>query len=141
TQSRIQQSIAALWVTNTERSRSAVYDVLRAAGLGDFEEWIWAKTTTRGELVSPLEGLWRKPYEILIVGQKKALIEPENTGHASIADGVIGTTKEVKMRRLIAAVPDVHSRKPNLKEVFEAVFFSPFSPPPFPLHPSDSGIR
>ena len=105
------QSIAAIWVTNSERSRMAAHDSLHAAGLLVQEEWIWVKTTTVGEPVMPLESLWRKPYEILVIGQKEE-------SPAKLRD-------ESKTRkRLIAAVPDIHSRKPNLKEVIEKVFFS-----------------
>jgi len=109
------QSIAAIWVTNSERSRMAAHDALHAAGLLVQEEWIWVKTTTIGEPVMPLEGLWRKPYEILVIGKKSHETEKSP---AKLKD-------EAKTRkRLIAAVPDIHSRKPNLKEVIERIFFS-----------------
>lgn len=97
------QSIAAIWVTNASRSRKAAYKAMQSAGLSVCEEWVWIKTTTNGEPITPVDGLWRKPYEILVIGKRDA-----NVG---------GVT-----RRVIAAVPDVHSRKPNLRELFEKMF-------------------
>ncbi|RMJ21314.1 MT-A70 family [Aspergillus sp. HF37] len=115
--------IAAIWVTNAEKSRKAAYNALQSAGLGlcAVEEWVWVKTTTEGEPVSPVDALWRKPYEMLVIGRKQ---------HADRADpdGAGGANANTIIRRVIAAVPDVHSRKPNLRDVFERVFFSSPSP-------------
>ncbi|KAL2006344.1 hypothetical protein VTN00DRAFT_9998 [Thermoascus crustaceus] len=113
-----QESIAAIWVTNTEKSRMAAYDAIHAAGLTVCEEWVWIKTTVKGEPATPVDGLWRKPYEILIIGKRS-----HDPG------GRQETTSSGKTRRVIAAVPDVHSRKPNLKDVFERVFFFSSSSP------------
>ena len=63
-----------------------------------------------------MDGIWRKPYEILVIGRK-----PANMADAPV-DGIT--------RRVIAAVPDVHSRKPNLRELFERLFFASPSPSP-----------
>ncbi|KAL4786774.1 MT-A70-domain-containing protein [Aspergillus varians] len=103
-------SIAAIWITNSVKARDAAYDSLKGAGFSICEEWIWVKTAVDGQPVTPVDGVWRKPYEILVVGKR-------NPGSKDGAgDGGI-------LRRVIAAVPDVHSRKPNFKEVFERVFF------------------
>ncbi|PKX98487.1 MT-A70 family [Aspergillus novofumigatus IBT 16806] len=102
-------SVAAIWITNAPRARRAAYDAIKGAGLSVQEEWVWIKTTTKGEPTTPLDGLWRKPYEILVIGRR--MDRPSDTVHAIT-------------RRVIAGVPDVHSRKPNLKEVFEQVFFT-----------------
>ncbi|GAQ07007.1 methyltransferase-like protein 4 [Aspergillus lentulus] len=102
-------SIAAIWITNGSKARRAAYDAIKGAGLSVHEEWVWIKTTTKGEPITPLEGLWRKPYEILVIGRR--VDRP--------SDAIEPIT-----RRVIAGMPDVHSRKPNLKEVFEQVFFS-----------------
>lgn len=67
------------------------------------EEWIWLKTTKCGEPICALDSTWRKPYEVLLVGRRGGAV-----------DG------EVK-RRVMVGVPDLHSRKPNLKSVFERV--------------------
>ncbi|CAL5875028.1 uncharacterized protein PFLUO_LOCUS9331 [Penicillium psychrofluorescens] len=106
------QSLAAIWVTNSERSRKAAYDSLRSAGFCVCEEWIWIKTTTDGQPISTLDGLWRRPYEILIIGRMPTGNEVEDMANTAI------------IRRVIAAVPDLHSRKPNLKAIFEEVFFT-----------------
>jgi N6-adenosine-specific RNA methylase IME4 len=76
-------------------------------GLEIFELWIWNKITENGELVSPLDGLWRKPYEILVLGRPKMNTEE----------------RKEPIKRIIAAVPDEHSRKPNLIELIELLFF------------------
>lgn len=125
-----QESIAAIWVTNTEKSRMAAYDAIHAAGLTVSEEWVWIKTTVKGEPVTPVDGLWRKPYEILIIGKRC---------HGPGERQQTGTTSDGKTRRVIAAVPDVHSRKPNLREIFERVFFS--SPSPSPKGGTSSGYQ
>jgi N6-adenosine-specific RNA methylase IME4 len=113
--SQSRESIAAIWVTNSERSRKAAYDSLRGAGFRICEEWIWIKTTTDGQPISPLDGLWRRPYEILVIGRK-----PTGEAMEYMAD----TTTSTITRRVIAAVPDLHSRKPNLKPIFEEIFFT-----------------
>lgn len=116
--------IAAIWVTNAEKSRKAAYSALQSTGLGltVVEEWVWVKTTTEGEPVSPVEGIWRKPYEVLVIGRNLKGMH---------ADGAGGLNASTITRRVIAAVPDVHSRKPNLRDVFERVFCS--SPAPAAL--------
>lgn len=98
-------------MTNSAPTKTTAYEALRSTGLRPFEEWIWIKTTTKGETVLPIDGLWRKPYEVLILGTK-----------------VSGGGEPDVKRRVIAAVSDVHSRKPNLKGVVERIFFS--SPAP-----------
>lgn len=103
------KSLAAIWITNSSKTRAIAEEAMRAAGRRICEEWIWIKTTTGGEPISAVDGLWRKPYEILLIGM-------EDDGRDLSPQSVT--------RRVIAAVPDVHSRKPNLREVFERVFFS-----------------
>jgi N6-adenosine-specific RNA methylase IME4 len=114
-QHRIQPSIVAIWVTNKAKSRTVAYDAIQNAGLSVHEEWIWIKTTAEGEPVTPLQGLWRKPYEVLIIGKWDEKIGDK-------------TPSPPPRRRVIIGVPDVHSRKPNLKELFETVLFSCRSP-------------
>lgn len=107
------KKIAAIWVTNSYKARMAAYDAIHASGLVVAEEWAWVKTAVNGEAVLPVSGVWRKPYEVLVIGMPSV--------PASSPGSVPGP--EVR-RRVIAAVPDVHSRKPNLKELFEEVFFT-----------------
>ncbi|PYH84874.1 MT-A70-domain-containing protein, partial [Aspergillus uvarum CBS 121591] len=122
-------ALAAIWITNSGKARKTAYDAIQGAGLTVCEEWVWVKTTTEGEPITPVGALWRKPYEILVIGRKRAEIGPpasasrDDDGHPAAKAGEDGIT-----RRVIAAVPDVHSRKPNLREVFEQVFFYDESP-------------
>ncbi|KAE8335554.1 hypothetical protein BDV24DRAFT_169116 [Aspergillus arachidicola] len=118
TKKQTQSSIAAIWITNSAKARKIAYDAIQGAGLSVCEEWIWIKTTTNGDPITPLDGLWRKPYEVLVIGRR------QQAGSLDKRGGGIVT------RRFIAAVPDVHSRKPNLKEIFEKIFFADGSPSP-----------
>ncbi|KAE8447163.1 hypothetical protein EG329_010994 [Mollisiaceae sp. DMI_Dod_QoI] len=105
----IQENLAAdgtvgIWITNKEAFRDIL---LQPNGIFDewevrlVEEWIWLKTTVKGEPVCALDSVWRKPYEILLIGKRGA---PQS--------------KDIK-RRVLIGVPDLHSRKPNLKGLFE----------------------
>ncbi|KNG88374.1 hypothetical protein ANOM_003332 [Aspergillus nomiae NRRL 13137] len=120
TEQQTRSCIAAIWITNSAKARKIAFDAIQGAGLSVCEEWIWIKTTTKGDPITPLDGLWRKPYEVLIIGMRRHLQQQANSP-GKRGDGVI-------TRRFIAGVPDVHSRKPNLKEVFEKVFFADASP-------------
>ncbi|KAL3497036.1 MT-A70-domain-containing protein [Aspergillus germanicus] len=124
--SRSDTCIAAIWITNSAKARRTAYDSLTRAGFTITEEWVWIKTTVYGEPITPVEGLWRKPYEVLVVGVKKE--NEEKQGEEDSTRGI--------RRRVIAGVPDVHSRKPNLREVFEKIFFSSST-----TSPSAGGIR
>lgn len=106
--------LVAIWITN----KPAVRDlVLGDDGLFDcwgvelVEEWIWLKATVHGEPVTPIDSVWRKPYEILLVGRKRRHYglpsEEASAGCGSVA------------RRVLMSVPDLHSRKPCLKELIE----------------------
>ena len=68
------------------------------------EEWIWVKVTERGDPICELDGLWRKPFEVLLVGR----------GNSARRDGGV-------KRRILVGVPDLHSRKPNLKKLFRGL--------------------
>jgi N6-adenosine-specific RNA methylase IME4 len=105
------ESMVGIWTTNNAKSRQAAYDAFSNTGLEIFEIWIWIKTTKSGELVSPLDGLWRKPYEVLFLGRPKMKTEKAHKEREPI-------------KRVIVAVPDEHSRKPNLKELLELLFFN-----------------
>lgn len=130
-----EQSIAAIWITNAEKSRRAAYGALSGAGFSICEEWIWVKTTWDGQPISQLDGLWRKPYEILVIGRKSdhnvnadinanANGDADNIPPLSQMDDLTRVSEAITTRRVIAAVPDLHSRKPNLKSIFEDVFFT-----------------
>ena len=114
------QGVIAIWITN----KPAVRDlVLAEDGLFDSwdvqleEEWLWIKTTTEGEPVSSLDALWRKPYEVLLVGRKN---DPRRS------DQHVNLTHVSKVeRRVIVGLADLHSRKPCLEPLFRRFAISP----------------
>lgn len=123
-------SLAAIWITNAEKARRAAYDALTGTGFRVAEEWVWVKTTVDGQPISAVDGLWRKPYEILVIGRADygggtvdLSFAATTESSSSHGDDLLGINPAGIKRRVIAAVPDLHSRKPNLKDVFERVFF------------------
>ncbi|KAJ5635629.1 uncharacterized protein N7484_008942 [Penicillium longicatenatum] len=123
-----QETFAAIWITNSEKARRVAYEALLASGFRIHEEWVWIKITADGQAVCPLDGLWRKPYEILVIGRKDPISAVSDLGYAT-SQGKTDTINLLDVdpstitRRVIAAVPDLHSRKPNLKPIFERVLF------------------
>jgi N6-adenosine-specific RNA methylase IME4 len=115
-QSKLNDSgLVGVWVTN----KPAFRDMLLGTGgffdkwnLELVEEWIWVKVTANGEPITPLNGVWRKPYEILLLGRQCSQV-PE--------------IKPPVKRRVIVAVPDLHSRKPSLKTLLEALLPSHYN--------------
>ena len=99
----VNDAYVAIWITNKPSFRGMV---LEESGLFDkwgvqlIEEWIWLKITRIGEPICALNSSWKKPYEILLIG-RRGVVE----GHAK--------------RRVIVGVPDLHSRKPNFKTLFQ----------------------
>lgn len=104
----------AVWITNKQAVRDLVVgrrdgpakSLFESTGVELVEEWIWVKTTVKGECVIDLESKWRKPYEVLLIGRRT-----DDSSMNGAGEGV--------KRRVIAAVPDLHSRKPCLKTLFE----------------------
>ncbi|KAJ5286752.1 hypothetical protein N7478_002438 [Penicillium angulare] len=129
-QNSSQENFAAIWITNSEKARKVAYEALLGSGFIIYEEWIWIKTTASGEAVCPLDGIWRKPYEILVIGRRyQTSMIPDldiNLGSTvqSAEDDLLGVDPGTIPRRVIAAVPDLHSRKPNLKPIFERLLFN-----------------
>jgi N6-adenosine-specific RNA methylase IME4 len=81
-------------------------------GVDLLEEWIWLKITDQGEPMYPINGLWRKPYEILLVGKQRDL-----TSNFECSDTEKDRTEPT--RRLIVGAADHHSMKPSLKALME----------------------
>jgi N6-adenosine-specific RNA methylase IME4 len=116
------EGVVAIWITN----KPAVRDlVLGEDGLFDSwdvqleEEWLWIKTTTEGEPVSCLDALWRKPYEVLLVGRKN---------DSRRGDQHVNSTHGFKVeRKVIVGLADLHSRKPCLDQLFNRFAISPTS--------------
>lgn len=108
-----QDGLVGVWVTNKKAFRGLLLDpcgVFDLWGLRLVEEWLWVKTTKEGEPICELGSVWRRPWEVLLVGRRK--------GEEKGGDGDRAGDGSVK-RRVIFGVPDLHSRKPSLKEVFE----------------------
>ncbi|MCJ1288042.1 hypothetical protein MMC26_007395 [Xylographa opegraphella] len=103
--------LVGCWITNKPGVRETARNCFEAWNVHLVEEWIWIKTTASGEPVFEVEGLWRKPYEVLLLGRKEM-----SDGVSAPADGNIATNI---LRKLIAGVPDLHSRKPCLKSLIE----------------------
>ncbi|KAI1011578.1 hypothetical protein LB504_002423 [Fusarium proliferatum] len=99
--------LVAVWVTN----KHSIHDFLTsptglfaAWGLEFVTEWTWLKVAASGEPLYDIESTWRKPWEKLIIAKR------------------IGSQKPDALEsKVIVAIPDVHSRKPNLRGLFQDV--------------------
>ncbi|CAK3924494.1 hypothetical protein MYCGRDRAFT_75907 [Lecanosticta acicola] len=104
--------LVGVWITNRQSLRELVLaedGIFDQWGLVLEEEWIWLKTTVKGEPVSDIDSLWRKPYEVLLLARKQR--------RGSVVTRQ--TCQSAPKRRVIMAVPDLHSRKPCLKGLIE----------------------
>ncbi|KAI5845009.1 MT-A70-domain-containing protein, partial [Morchella snyderi] len=107
-------ALVAVWITNKPRHRAFVVERLFARwGVVEAGEWVWLKVTGGGEPVVALEAAMRKPYEVLVFGRKPAGGGEEEAGEG----GGVGVGRVPPMT--IVAVPDLHSRKPGVKELVE----------------------
>lgn len=111
------EGLVGCWITNKVKARKTALRLFGSWGVHLQEEWVWLKVTSKGEPVTELGGLWRKPYEVLLLGRKARKDE----------DGMKleGGEDRAGKRRLLIAVPDLHSRKPNLKELIEPMMLRP----------------
>jgi N6-adenosine-specific RNA methylase IME4 len=103
-------ALVGVWITNKEALREHVLGpggLFETWNVGLIEEWIWIKTTAKGEPMFDIDTVLRKPYEILLLGR------------AAPNSWTTMTHAPTAKRRVIAAVPDIHSRKPCLKELLE----------------------
>jgi len=108
--------VVAMWITNKPAVRDLVLGedgIFECLGVELVEEWIWLKTTLHGEPVTPIDSVWRKPYEMLLVGRKRR-------NYLTSAQGSAAKDGSVK-KRVLMSVPDLHSRKPCLKELIETL--------------------
>ncbi|KAI1503918.1 MT-A70-domain-containing protein [Biscogniauxia marginata] len=100
--------LVAVWVTN----KATVTDLLTSPSDGVFSlwgleligEWVWLKITSSGDPVIDVESQWRKPWERLLIARRRS-----------------GKTQLPVPNRVILGVPDVHSRKPNLRSLFKGI--------------------
>ena len=112
--------IVACWITNKAAVRETALNLFAAWGLTLIEEWAWLKVTRNGDSMCSLDGTWRKPYEILLIGCRDAVMHKVSTHIDVDIPGI--------RRRVVAAVPDLHSRKPSLKELLERLFIGEAKP-------------
>lgn len=99
--------LVAVWITNKPRIvdlLSAPGGILEEWGLEVVAEWTWLKVTASGEPMVHLDSAWRKPWEKLLVARRVGRGTPTGL-----------------QPRTIVAVPDIHSRKPNLRALFQEV--------------------
>lgn len=109
-------ALVGVWITNKQAARELVLGLgglFELWGVELVEEWVWLKTTTAGEPTSAVDAMWKKPYEILLLGRKR--------GRTSTS----GETETSLERRVIIGVPDLHSRKPCLKGLIEPLMPDP----------------
>ena len=104
-----EDGLVAVWVTNSARAAElltcpkGIFDEWQVDLVG---EWIWLKVTTGGEPIVSLDSAWRKPWERLLLARKRGTAGPDVKKRKPIETKVIVT------------VPDLHSRKPNLRGLF-----------------------
>lgn len=111
------QGLIACWITNRAVARTRALQAFEAWGVDLIEEWAWLKTTATGIPMTEIHGLLRKPYEILLLGkQVDCFVERVDEKRSS---------KSEIRKRVIVAVPDLHSRKPSLKELVEPLMLNP----------------
>lgn len=79
---------------------------LKEWGLEPAAEWIWLKVTSAGEPICDVQSNWRKPWERLLIARRKG------QGHSA---------PNIVDKKVIVSVPDVHSRKPSLKRLFDEI--------------------
>lgn len=98
--------LVAVWITN----KASIVELLTSRG-GLFEqwglqlaaEWTWVKITASGEPLFDVDSSWRKPWETLLIAKRIGSKEPQVSS------------------KTILAVPDVHSRKPSLRAMFQPI--------------------
>lgn len=100
--------ILAVWITNKASVLALVTGpdgLLDEWGLELVDEWVWLKVTTAGEPIIDLESSWRRPFERLLIARRR------------------GSKITLSSRgKVLVSVPDLHSRKPSLRGLFDDVF-------------------
>ncbi|KAG0642090.1 MT-A70-domain-containing protein [Tuber brumale] len=121
--SGIKGGLVGIWITNKPKFRSFVLENLFPRwGVEFVGEWVWIKITSSGEPIFDMESRTRRPYEVLIFGRRRGGSVGEGAaGKRRAGKGEAGGDEVVEAfpRKTILAVPDVHSRKPCIKELIE----------------------
>ncbi len=118
-----EECLLGIWITNKPAVRELVLGdggLFECLGVELIEEWLWLKVTTSAEPVSPIDALWRKPYEVLLLGRKR-----RKPSHGSEVQQGQNLVQETLKRRVIIGIPDLHSRKPCLKSFIEPLLSNP----------------
>ncbi|KAM7218571.1 MT-A70 domain containing protein [Rhypophila decipiens] len=103
--------LVAVWVTNSPKAaelltaRGGLFDDWHVDLAG---EWTWLKVTATGESIVDIHATWKKPWERLLIAKKRS----------GIANSPSSSSESIT-RKVIVTVPDVHSRKPNLRGLFD----------------------
>lgn len=100
--------LVAVWVTNSHSATELLTGkdgLFSRWGLELAAEWIWLKVTASGEPMVDVESTWRKPWERLLIARRRG-----------------NESKKLVDKKVIVAVPDVHSRKPNLRPLLDEIF-------------------
>ncbi|KAG0129563.1 MT-A70-domain-containing protein [Tuber indicum] len=128
--SGIKGGLVGIWITNKPKFRSFVLENLFPQwGVELVGEWVWVKITACGEPIFDMESRTRRPYEVLMFGRMRKKRSVGEGGVRRRAMRKLGAERgeeaggdaavEVFPRKTILAVPDVHSRKPCIKELIE----------------------
>ncbi|KAL8658818.1 MAG: hypothetical protein Q9226_000751 [Calogaya cf. arnoldii] len=108
-------ALVACWTTNKPSVRDSALQAFGHWGVELVEEWAWLKITVHGEPICDLGGSMRRPYETVLVGR---------AFDATFDQLEDSTSAKPITKRLIVGVPDLHSRKPCLKEIIEPMMRS-----------------
>lgn len=102
------EGLVAIWITN----KASVLELLTSPrglfaewGMELVAEWTWLKVTTAGEPIVSVDSTWRKPWERLLIVKRRG----------------VELAKLPSQGRVIVSVPDLHSRKPNMRSLFEDI--------------------
>ncbi|KAF1984773.1 MT-A70, partial [Aulographum hederae CBS 113979] len=126
-------ALVAVWITHKPAVRAVAMKWASSWGGVLVEEWIWGKITKDGAPIIEMEeaqgearggGNGRKPYEILLLfrAPSSGSLEPAYALQAEEQTNswnVQSQAQDGLKRRVILAVPDLHSRKPCLKDLLE----------------------
>ncbi|KAG8425041.1 hypothetical protein J3458_001784 [Metarhizium acridum] len=99
--------LVAVWITNKASIPELLTSptgVFASWGVELVAEWTWLKITATGEPLYDVGSVWRKPWEKILIA--KPIGAPAPPGLKA---------------KVIVAAPDVHSRKPNLRLLFQDV--------------------
>ncbi|KTW28438.1 hypothetical protein T552_01701 [Pneumocystis carinii B80] len=99
------KGIIGIWVTNNKSIHEFVENKLfKKWKMSKSGSWCWLKVTDTGEPIFDIQSFNRKPFEEILFAQ------------------FISEPKKIEIsKRIIAAVPDLHSRKPCLKSLLKSL--------------------